>query len=267
MKRAAVLLVLAVVAACTYTARETSPYQPPGLRDVAQPTSGAEWFARDCAWCHGARGEGTPRAPDLIVGRNGAALTDFVLRTGRMPIQDPAQPVERGVPAYSEETIRRIAAYVAALGGAGPGVPTVRPMDADLALGQMLYQQNCAACHSATAVGGTLTQGKPLRGPADGIPRTDVEVPGLQRSTAVEIAEAMLTGPGTMPVFGDETFSADERDAVVRYVLYLQTAGNRGGADLARIGPVAEGAVAWIVGLGGLLLLALWIGRRSGAHD
>ena len=37
---------------------------------------------------------------------------------------------------------------------------------------------------------------------------------------------------------------------------------NRGGAtDLGRVGPVAEGAVAWIVGLGLLMFLARWIGR------
>jgi hypothetical protein len=34
--------------------------------------------------------------------------------------------------------------------------------------------------------------------------------------------------------------------------------------DIGKIGPVAEGAVAWIVGLAALLLLCRWIG--SGAE-
>jgi ubiquinol-cytochrome c reductase cytochrome c subunit len=38
----------------------------------------------------------------------------------------------------------------------------------------------------------------------------------------------------------------------------------RGGGNLGGLGPVTEGAVAWIVGLGILLLFTRWIGTRVG---
>lgn len=249
-----------LLAACTYFTR-SPPYEPPGIRAIGEPETGAHLFLQDCAWCHGARGEGTSRGPNLVGERNGPTLTDFELRTGRMPIQDPSEPLRRREPQYPPEKIEQIVDYVSSLGAQGPDIPHPNPASGDLARGQMLYQDNCAACHSTTGIGGTLTVGAPRDTAGRVARRTDNRVPGLGKSTAVEIAEAMLTGPGTMPVFGDETLSETDRNSVVRYVLYLQRASNRGGGDLGRVGPVAEGAVAWIVGLGALLALARWIGK------
>ena len=69
-----------------------------------------------------------------------------------------------------------------------------------------------------------------------------------------------------MPVFGKNTFTDQQVDSIIRYLLYIRTGQNRGGADLGRVGPVAEGAVAWIVGLGALLVLARWIGKSVRQH-
>jgi ubiquinol-cytochrome c reductase cytochrome c subunit len=88
--------------------------------------------------------------------------------------------------------------------------------------------------------------------------------PGLEPSTPIEIAEAMRVGPGTMPVFGEAAFTDDEVDAIVRYVVYLQNPDDRGGLSIGRIGPVAEGAVGWIVGLGAMVVLVRWIGTKTG---
>jgi ubiquinol-cytochrome c reductase cytochrome c subunit len=178
-----------------------------------------------------------------------------------MPIADPKERVEPREPKYSPATIKKIVDYISTFNAPGPAIPRPDPAAGDLALGNTLYQANCAACHSATAVGGTLTQGIPqdILGEVDQ-PQAN-RAPGLLKSSAVEIAEAMLTGPGTMPVFGDETISAPDRNAIVRYILYLQTASDRGGGNLGRVGPVAEGAIAWIVGLGALLILARWLGK------
>jgi ubiquinol-cytochrome c reductase cytochrome c subunit len=55
-----------------------------------------------------------------------------------------------------------------------------------------------------------------------------------------------------------------EMNSIVRYVEYLQRPEDEGGAAIGRVGPVAEGAVALGVGLAVLLLVARWIGTRSG---
>jgi ubiquinol-cytochrome c reductase cytochrome c subunit len=196
-----------------------------------------------------------------VTGTNGAALTDFMLSTGRMPIVDVHEPVVRRPPAYPDAMIRQIADYVASLGGPGPGIPAPDPALGSLARGEDLYQVNCAACHSSTGIGGTLSQ-RQIGPTPPSAARYGGDIPALKRSTPLQIAEAMRTGPGTMPVFGPATFSDQDVNSIIRYLQYLQRPENRGGASLGGVGPVAEGAIAWAVGIGALLLLARWIGSR-----
>jgi ubiquinol-cytochrome c reductase cytochrome c subunit len=94
----------------------------------------------------------------------------------------------------------------------------------------------------------------------------------LFKASALQVAEAMRTGPPGMPVFNAASFPDDQVNSIARYVLYLQRWPDRGGFALGRIGPVAEGAVGWLVGLGVLLLLVRWIGTSGksaghGGHD
>jgi ubiquinol-cytochrome c reductase cytochrome c subunit len=255
-RRALVLLAALVTPACSYTAGLPEPYRPPGINRVAAPESGRELYLRDCAWCHGAAGGGTERGPDLVSGTNGAAFTDFMLSTGRMPIDSPDDASVRREPAYSQSEIGAITEYVAGLGGPGPDVPAPTPEFGDLAGGQLLYLENCAACHSTTLIGGALTT-QPSASGGSG------NAPSLRHSSAVEIEEAMLVGPGPMPVFGAETFTPNDFDSIVRYVRAQQRPDDRGGAALGHAGPVTEGAVAWILGLGALLAVSRWIGTRT----
>ena len=76
----------------------------------------------------------------------------------------------------------------------------------------------------------------------------------------------MRTGPPGMPVFGPGAFPDEQVDSIARYVVYLQEIKNPGGLELGRIGPVAEGAVGWLVGLASLLLLTRWIGTSLSSH-
>jgi ubiquinol-cytochrome c reductase cytochrome c subunit len=61
-------------------------------------------------------------------------------------------------------------------------------------------------------------------------------------------------------------FELDEGsvNSILRYIEYLQRPDDEGGAPIGRVGPVAEGAVALGVGVVALLLLARWIGTRTG---
>ena len=52
-----------------------------------------------------------------------------------------------------------------------------------------------------------------------------------------------------------EQFSEHEVNSLARYILYLRSNGNIGGLGLGRVGPVSEGFVAWVVGLGLLLIV------------
>jgi ubiquinol-cytochrome c reductase cytochrome c subunit len=218
----------------------------PGTAE-AQTDAGRVLYETGCSSCHGLEGRGTRLGPPLV--GVGAAAVDFYLSTGRMPLDEPRAQAVRKPPAYSPEEIRRLTAYVTSFGGGGPAIPAVAPAAGDLARGNQLYTANCAACHNSAGSGGALGQA--------------VFAPGVRQATPVQIAEAIRVGPGDMPVFGTDTLDGDEVDSVVRYLLHLRRADDRGGAPLGRLGPVPEGMVAWVAGLGPMLLAAFWIGTRQ----
>ena len=213
--------------------------------DPAMVKAGEQLYLTACVSCHGVGGEGTPGYPKLV--GVGAAAADFYLRTGRMPLAYPSPQSPQKAPAFDDEQIRQLVAYVASLGD-GPPVPDVDPDRGDLALGSDLFLANCAACHNSAAVGGALSHG--------------AHAPPLLEVDPTQIGEAMHVGPGQMPVFGPDTFSQHEVDSIVRYVLYLQDPEHPGGLMIGRVGPVPEGFVAWLVGLGALILAIRWITKE-----
>jgi ubiquinol-cytochrome c reductase cytochrome c subunit len=217
---------------------------PAGPADV---DAGSQLYAIACTTCHGPDGQGIQdRGPSLI--GVGAASADFYLSTGRMPLDRPRAQAERKRVAYSPVQIRQLVAFVTSL-GAGPAVPQVDPARGDLADGNLLYANNCAPCHSSAAAGGALGHA--------------VYAPALNRATPVQVAEAVRIGPGAMPVFGPETLDDAQVASVVRYVGYLRKPDDRGGFGLGHLGPIPEGFVAWVVGLGVMLVAVRWIGTKD----
>ena len=225
---------------------------------AAFPTSGplAEGrvlYERECGWCHGSEGQGTSFGVSLR--GVGAASVHFMLATGRMPILEPDDVPRRSEPSYPAAEIGAIAAYVQRFFGGGPEIPQVDPGSGELGEGEVLYQENCAACHGSAGEGATLTQG--------------VRAPSILESTAVEIAEAIRIGgaglrTGEMPRFGLGELSDSDVDSILRYVQLLQDQPpDPGGAPLDHLGPVAEGFIAVFVALPLLLLLIRWIGTSS----
>jgi ubiquinol-cytochrome c reductase cytochrome c subunit len=220
-----------------------------GAQPAPDPALGEELFDSLCAACHGEDGLGVDdRGPSLEP--EGAASADFVLRTGRMPMADVDMQPRRKPSPLEEEEIVALVAYVAAIGD-GPDIPLVRPERGSLAEGSLLYQLNCAACHVASGAGAIIGTGG--------------EAPSLMQSTPTQVAEAVLIGPGAMPVFG--TFGPDELDDVAAYVQHLQEEGTTDADSLGGVGPVAEGLAAWLIGLIPLIALTRWIGRPDEARD
>jgi ubiquinol-cytochrome c reductase cytochrome c subunit len=209
-------------------------------------------YLRDCSWCHGSEGEGSIYGPGLQ--GVGAASTDFMLATGRMPIDQPQEDPPPAPPAYGPKDIARMAAYVATF-GEGPPIPLVEPEGGDLGDGAILYQENCAACHSSTGIGAALTSGE--------------TAPDVRDSSAIEIGEAVRIGgaglfTGDMPRFDEQTLSDDDLDSIALYILSVLAApDDPGGAPLNHLGPVAEGFVAVFLALPLLLLFIRWIGTTA----
>jgi ubiquinol-cytochrome c reductase cytochrome c subunit len=217
-----------------------------GAETSAGGADAARLYLANCATCHGPRGEGTDAGVPLV--GVGAASVDFYLRTGRMPLGAPGQRPHRQAPRFDDADIRALVDYVAGF-GAGPAIPAVGTSD-DVQRGWRLYTANCAACHAATGAGNAVGGG--------------FVAVGLGNATNLEIAEAMLIGPGAMPRFA---FGQEDQDAIIAYVEYLRSSPAPGGAPIGGLGPVAEGFVAVVIGLTALVLVAVFVGRRSHAGE
>lgn len=235
-----VVPIVAALAVGVVTARAAT------AQDADPIAAGQQLFETGCVSCHGPDGEGSGRGPGLT--EAGAASADFYLSTGRMPhTSSPEDQPERKAPVYDKEEIADLVAYVASL-GVGLPIPDIDPRRGDLQEGGELYRVNCAACHSASGAGGALSYGE--------------NAPSLAEATPLQVAEAIRIGPGQMPVFERQTVSDEEVDSLVRYVRYLQDPADPGGFSLGRVGPIPEGGVAILGGLGASLAAAWWIGRR-----
>jgi ubiquinol-cytochrome c reductase cytochrome c subunit len=227
--------------------------EPSGATDTAaaqaQVEQGHQLFETSCVTCHGANLQGvTDRGPSLI--GVGSAAAYFQVSTGRMPATGQGAEQTAKPNRFTEAQTEAIAAYVQSVGG-GPQLPSgdlVAGPD-QLANGGQLFRLNCASCHGSTGKGAPLSAGK--------------TAPGLNDATPAQIYAAMLSGPESMPVFSDNQLTPAQKEAVVAYVRTLQTSRDPGGNGIDRIGPVSEGLVLWVLGVGSLVLVILWIGNKA----
>lgn len=211
--------------------------------------AGRQLFDTTCITCHGANLQGVPgRGPSLV--GVGSAAVYFQVSTGRMPASAQGGSMPRKTSKFNEQQIDQLGAFVESLGG-GPQVPTgdLRVPDSQLANGGELFRLNCASCHGSTGKGAPLSAGK--------------SAPGLRNASDQQIYTAMLTGPGNMPVFSDNQLTPNEKKQILSYIQTLKASKDPGGNGLDRIGPVSEGLVVWILGIGALMIVILWIGAKT----
>ena len=233
-------------AAKATTGADPISYSTPSSK--AQIQRGGTLFAESCASCHGPDAGGTSVAPNLQ--GLGAGTVDFWVSTGRMPLQTADAQANRKPPLFDRSETLDIAAYVASRSPGGVGIPSVDLSSASLSDGQDAFTLNCAACHTITGAGDALANG--------------AYAPSLHYATKTQVAEAMRTGPGNMPRFGTGTLTDKEVADIAAYVTGpIQHPDNAGGAGLGGIGPVAEGFVALLVGVGGSMLITFWLGERA----
>ena len=213
-------------------------------------SEGRQIFLKGCSSCHGLNAEGSSNGPTLI--GVGAASVDFQVGTGRMPMADNSVQAQRKRPVYNAEETAALAAYVASL-APGPAIPTSDQLmyerDGNAAQGGQLFRTNCAMCHNYAGQGGALTLGK--------------YAPTLMGVEAKTMYEAMITGPQSMPVFGDKSLTPQQKLDIIKFLKSVEAEKQQGGFSLGKVGPVTEGLAGWVVGLGLLIGIAVWLGAKS----
>ena len=219
------------------------------LTDLEQ--RGQELYLNQCAACHATDLDGVAANGPSLRNVGGAAAVDWVLRTGRMPLPSPDAKPRRGPSRFTPEEIRALVAYIGnQVGDAVIPDPQVSSDPQVLKRGRALYIENCAACHGVNGAGAAIGGG--------------YDAPPLLPVAAIDVAEAMKIGPGRMPVFAGDQYPPGDVNAIASYVLTLgEPDEDPGGAPIGGRGPVAEGFVAWVIGLGLIVFAVRLIGTRT----
>jgi ubiquinol-cytochrome c reductase cytochrome c subunit len=244
---AVVLLALSVVGTLyTAVASPSSAQEEPATSQSMAVEQGRDLYLSGCSTCHGLKLEGGAGGPSLI--GVGESAVVFQVESGRMPLNAGLQQAPRKKVRYTTEQIDALAAFVQGNGG-GPTLPSGSLTAGDLQLGGALFRTNCASCHNFAGSGGALSYGK--------------YAPELEPANARVIYSAMQSGPESMPRYGDNQLTDQEKRSITRYVEYITAAEDPGGAGLGRLGPISEGLVVWLAGITALVAMTLWIGARS----
>jgi len=237
-----------VAAAATPKAQNAAAANAPANESV-DVRKGRQLYETSCITCHGQNLQGVlDRGPSLI--GVGSASVYFQVSTGRMPATQQGAQIAEKEPKFEGMQVQQLAAYVQSVGG-GPEIPTgdLRGSDANLAEGGELFRLNCASCHNFAGRGGALSAGK--------------YAPSLEGASDTVLWTAMLSGPQNMPVFSDNQLTTEQKQAITNYIQTLKAQRDPGGSSIGRLGPVPEGLVIWVVGIGAIMLMILWIGAKS----
>lgn len=157
---------------------------------AADADRGGALYQRWCATCHATDGSGTTEGPSLR--EVDVAYLDLTMRTGRMPLTDPAHAV-RGRRFDDGERAQTVA-YLTDLLDLDGEIPEVP--GGSLSAGRRVYGAHCAACHGSGGGGGLAGDG--------------TTIPPIVGLDPVAIAEATREGPFQMPRFGEEMISDEE---------------------------------------------------------
>ena len=215
----------------------------------ASAEEGETLFQANCATCHGMDLEGREGFGPSLNGV-GELAVHFQMSTGHMPMQMHGPQADQKPVQFTDEQISSIATYVQSV-APGPELPSARITDGqgDVAHGAELFRINCAMCHNVAAAGGALTKGK--------------FAPDIMDTAPENIYAAMVTGPQNMPVFNNNTLTAEDKHDIISSLMYTQEEASPGGMTLGSLGPVSEGLFVWIFGIGALVAVTVWITAKS----
>ncbi len=232
-----------------------SPSNQTGLTYVNLPASfiapGQALFASNCSSCHGREANGSTGVAPNLQGL-GAGTVDFWVSTGRMPLANASIEPVRKPPRFNRLQTLEIAAWVQSL---TPGVGTQVP---DRQHRGPPTSRPATPSSPSTARPATPSPVQGTRWPRAPSPRASIWPlrPRWSKPSGRVRATCPTSGPATSPTPRHGT-SPPTSPACIQHPA------NPGGFGLGGIGPVGEGFVGLLLGVGGLMLVCFWIGNRT----
>ena len=165
-----------------------------------------------------------------------------------MPLAEQGPQAKRKQTLYTDLEVRKLSAYIQSVGG-GPDIPTVDLTDAEPAARRRALPHQLRLLPQLRRLRrrADLRQVRPRARPGDADPDRLGDALRPRVHAGVRL---------------DDVRQA-ERDSIVRYVKYVTNAQDPGGNRIGHLGPIPEGLVAWLVGIGGLIGVTLWIGAKA----
>ncbi len=207
---------------------------PTSISAADQSADGATIYAAECSRCHGDDAEGGLTQPNL----HGLPISSASIASVAAVVRDGRGRMDAFAGELSEDEIVAVSSYVVNQWGAV----------GDVAKGGELFRLNCAGCHGAAGRGGALIY-------------SETNAPSLATGSDAITVGAIRKGPGTMPVFSETVLDSASVASIAVYVDLLREPARPGGFEVAPPGPVTEGLLAALVGLGAALLAAAWVTR------
>jgi cytochrome c oxidase cbb3-type subunit 3 len=157
----AVAITLLALVAAPHAEAKPPAAAPPTLS--AEAVRGGEFYARMCAVCHGAAGEGyaADQAPRLAQQEFLSTVSDAYLRDaimyGRRGTTMSAWVRIKGGPLKPED-VNAVVAYIRSWQQQPPAKLDEKPLKGDVQAGTALFDKQCASCHGVRGIGGPQMQ-------------------------------------------------------------------------------------------------------------
>lgn len=207
------LYIMALLGVCILFSGQTS----------AAAANGSDLYEKHCSVCHGIEGIGGVGVPLHLPDFLAVASDDYLRKSIRLGRPGRVMPA---FPQFSEAEVDAIVAHIRSLSSDPAPVYSSEPIKGDVARGEKIFAQHCAACHGdkGRGKGGTgVTFSRPREAPVMAPSLVNI---GFQQSISDAMLKATIIRGRTgtpMPSIKELGLSEADADNLVAFIRSLES--------------------------------------------